>query len=270
MARRQGIFWILTLPGTWSPPDTLPDRLQWIRGQQELAVGGLLHWQVFVAFKSKTSLAGVKTIFPPETHAELSRSEAAIDYCWKEETSVAGTRFELGARPFRRASATDWESVWTNAKLGDLSAIPASVRVQSYRTLRAIQADYSEPVEMDRQCWVFWGATGTGKSRRAWEEAGVGAYPKDPRSKFWCGYRGHENVVIDEFRGGIDVSHMLRWLDRYPVLVEVKGGSCVYTAKRLWITSNLHPREWYPELDESTKSALLRRLIVTEYINPFP
>jgi len=34
------------------------------------------------------------------------------------------------------------------------------------------------------------------------------------------GYRGQEHVVFDEFRGGIDISHVLRWFDRYPVIVE--------------------------------------------------
>jgi len=112
---------------------------------------------------------------------------------------------------------------------------------------------------------VYWGRTGTGKSRRAWDEAGLDAYPKDPRTKFWCGYREHENVVIDEFRGGIDISHLLRWFDRYPVVVELKGGATCLKAKTIWITSNIHPNDWYPELDDETKSALMRRLNITHF-----
>lgn len=114
---------------------------------------------------------------------------------------------------------------------------------------------------------MFWGATGVGKSRRAWAEATFDAYPKDPRTKFWDGYRGQEHVVIDEFRGGIDVSHLLRWLDRYPVNVEIKGSSTTLCAKKFWITSNLPPEQWYPDLDEATKLALLRRLNVTHLLN---
>jgi hypothetical protein len=111
---------------------------------------------------------------------------------------------------------------------------------------------------------VFWGLTGTGKSMRAWDEAGLMAYPKDPRTKFWCGYGSQEHVVIDEFRGGIDVSHMLRWLDRYPVIVEIKGASVVLRATHIWITSNIHPKAWYPLLDDATYEALERRLTITE------
>jgi len=86
------------------------------------------------------------------------------------------------------------------------------------------------------------------------------AYPKDPRTKFWDGYRAHRNVVMDEFRGSIDIGHMLRWMDRYPVIVEVKGSSAVLQAEKIWITSNLHPREWYPGLDNATYLALERRM----------
>jgi len=118
---------------------------------------------------------------------------------------------------------------------------------------------------MERICMVFWGKTGTGKSRRAWEEAGMDAYCKDPRTKFWDGYQDEENVVIDEFRGGIDISHLLRWLDRYPVRVEIKGSSKPLKAKKIWITSNLSPLMWYPLIDEETLAALMRRLIVEEF-----
>lgn len=89
-----------------------------------------------------------------------------------------------------------------NRRSNDLAKIPANVRVVNYRTIRAIGSDFQVAVGIVRQVEVFWGTTGTGKSRRAWDEAGVGAYSKCPRSKFWDGYQGQENVVVDEFRGG--------------------------------------------------------------------
>lgn len=112
---------------------------------------------------------------------------------------------------------------------------------------------------------MYWGVTGAGKSRRAWDEAGLNAYPKDPRTKFWDGYRNHENVVIDEFRGDIDIAHLLRWFDRYPVIVECKGSSIVLSAKKIWITSNLDPRQWFPNTDQATIDALMRRLTITHF-----
>jgi len=118
---------------------------------------------------------------------------------------------------------------------------------------------------MERTCYVYWGVTGAGKSRRAWDEASLSAYPKSPSTKFWDGYVGQEHVVLDEFRGEIGISHLLRWLDRYPVTVETKGSAVVLSARRIWITSNISPRDWYPNLDEATMDALLRRLEVTHF-----
>ena len=118
---------------------------------------------------------------------------------------------------------------------------------------------------MERSAKVFWGRTGTGKSRLAWEEAGLEAYAKDPRTKWWDGYMGQTHVVIDEFRGTIDIVHLLRWLDRYPVRVENKGGSVSLSATRFWFTSNLDPRLWYPDVDAETVAALVRRIEIHHF-----
>ena len=257
MARRQGIFWLLTIPGHHYMP-FLPSTCCWIRGQRETGEGGFDHWQLLAAFSQKKTLSQVRDTFGP-FHAELSRSDAAADYVWKLDTRIEGTQFELGTRPFRRNSKPDWDAVWTAATGGAVESVPSNLRVLHYRTLRNIAADYARPVAIDRIVYVFWGGTGLGKSRRAWDEAGVDAYCKDPRSKFWCGYSDQKHVILDEFRGGIDPSHLLRWLDRYPVIVEVKGSSRPLLATHIWITSNVSPDNWYPDLDPETKLALRRR-----------
>lgn len=258
----QGVYWLLTIPQHNYVP-YLPPSCNYIRGQLEC--GGntnYLHWQLLVVFKSKCRLAAVKRTFGDGIHAELSKSKAANDYVWKDETRVEGTQFELGERPFKRNCSTDWASVVDNAKRGRMENIPSDVLVRYYGNIRRIAMDNLQPVAQEREIIVYWGPSGTGKSRRAWNEAGFDAYPKDPLSKFWDGYRDQPNVVIDEFRGGISIGHVLRWFDRYPVIIEVKGAGVVLSAKKIWITSNLPPEQWYPDLDEATKQALMRRLTV--------
>lgn len=254
---------MLTIPAHSFTP-YLPPAVLYIKGQLERAASGYLHWQILVV-TGKCRGTRIKSIFG-DVNIELTRSDAADQYVWKDDTSVEGTRFELGSKPFRRNRKTDWDSVRQQAIRGDLSEVPSDVFVRCYNQLRRIGQDHLQPMAMERTCSVYWGKTGTGKSRRAWEEASLEAYPKDPRTKFWDGYRSHQHVVIDEFRGGIDIAHMLRWLDRYPVIVEVKGSSTVLCASRIWITSNLDPREWYPLADEETKAALLRRLNITQFL----
>jgi len=262
----QGVYWIGTLY-EYSTPTQLPPGATWLKGQQEVCPStGRIHCQLIAGFTRSVRLAAVKRIMAtPTGHWELTRSAAAESYVWKDETSVPGTRFELGARPIRRNRACDWELVREHAVAGNLGLIPADIYVRYYFGLTRIAADNALPVEIERECFVFWGATGTGKSRRAWNDAGLSAFAKDPRSKWWCGYRNQEHVVIDEFRGAIDVSHLLRWLDRYPVSVETKGSSRPLKANKIWITSNLDPRLWYPDIDAETLSALLRRLNITHF-----
>jgi hypothetical protein len=141
--------------------------------------------------------------------------------------------------------------------------------ISNYNALKRIATDHLAPVAIEREIFVYVGPTGTGKSHRAWSEASLNAFPKDPRTKFWDGYQGQEHVVMDEFRGAIDISHMLRWLDKYPVIIEVKGSSTVLKAKKIWITSNLNPHEWYPDIDIQTLQALMRRIICISLTTPY-
>lgn len=256
-------FWILTINRLdWVP--CLPEACVYITGQPEVGESGYRHWQVMAVFRNKVTLVGAKRSFPETAHLEPTRSDAARAYVNKEETRD-GDPFEFGELPIRRNNACDWSNIKTLAKEGKIDEIPADVYIRYYRTLLCIAADNASPVGMERTVFVYFGRTGTGKSRRAWQEAGDAAYSKDPRSKFWCGYRRHTNVVMDEFRGGIDISHLLRWTDRYPVAVELKGSSTPLVANKIWITSNVHPMNWYPELDFETKQALMRRLQITEF-----
>lgn len=267
MPSPQGRYFLLTIPFNEFTPYLPPD-LAYIKGQLEQgSTTGYQHWQVLASFHNKVTCAKVKQIFGSTTHVELSRSAAANDYVWKEDTRVDGTQFELGRLAMKRNCPQDWDKVVESVKAGRFDEVPSDILVRNYGNLKKIHVDSLAPVATEKEVYVYWGATGTGKSRRAWAEATFEAYPKDPNSKFWDGYRGQENVVFDEYRGAISISHMLRWLDRYPTIVEVKGSSCVLACKRIWITSNLSPDMWYSELDEETKSALRRRFTQVIHFN---
>lgn len=247
------------------PFSELPAGSNWIKGQCEICpTTGRRHVQFVVGFEKQQRLAAVKR-YLGEGHYEPTRSVKADEYVHKDATSVPGTRFEFGTKAFRRNVAHDWDQIKALAQSGELESIPSDIYVRYYHALSRIAIDHLQPVAVERNCYVFWGTTGTGKSLRAWSEAGPSAFSKDPRTKWWCGYKSQKNIVIDEFRGSIDVSHLLRWLDRYPVVVEVKGGARPLAAESYWITSNLDPRKWYPEIDDETLAALLRRLNITHF-----
>lgn len=92
----QGRYWILTIPfASWSVPETLPDKIKYLKGQQEIGESGYHHWQLLCC-SEKMRLNALKALFCTQAHIELTRSEAADQYVWKEDTRVEGSQFELG------------------------------------------------------------------------------------------------------------------------------------------------------------------------------
>lgn len=262
-------WWIVTVPETdWNP--SLSDGIVYCKGQLEQGeTTEYRHWQVVFNTKKKVRPQQAKRLFGCETaHIEKTRSAAALEYVWKQETRVEGTQFELGKKPMKRNSPTDWDTVRENAKKGKLEDIPSDVYVRCYNQLKRIETDHREIGEDEvKRVIVYYGDTGVGKSRLAHKEAREaegGLYKKIPNTKWWCGYRSQENIIIDEFFGDktISLQNLLIWLDEYACTVETKGGSVPFAGKRIWITSNLHPSEWYPDAREEHKKALLRRLSI--------
>lgn len=259
----QALYWLLTIPQHQFIP-YLPPQCSYIKGQLEEGAGGFIHWQVIAVFKNKTRLGGVREVFGP-AHAEPTKSKAAMDYVWKEETRIAGTQFEIGKLAIKRNSAEDWEIIWEQSKRRAYEEIPADIRIRCFTTINRIADEFQDPLPRPgviTKCFV--GVSGSGKTFSAYTEAPK-AYWKDSTTIWWDGYKGQEEVIIDEFRGGIAVELLLRWLDGYPVSVQVKGGSRAIAARKFWITSNRHPKHWYPDLDARSTEALLRRLQITEF-----
>lgn len=270
--RRQARYWICTRPYCEhvGRPSIKPG-VEYIKGQlEEGEETGYLHWQFIIYCKTKVSRPKIKEWFGADCHCEPTRSAAAEDYVWKDRTAVDGTRWSEGQIPFNRTRKRDWElEVWEKATRGELLSIDADIRVRCYKTLRQIELDYLEPTEHQVTTYVYWGKTGLGKSRRAKIEAGKDYYPKGPTNIWWNGYRGQSNVIIDEFRGRIGCEHLLTWCNpwRLKTIIEPKGTGRALEATSIWITSNLDPREWYPDLDEDTKEALLRRFKIVHFLN---
>lgn len=86
-------YWLGTIAVSagWVPPTEVVAPLVWLRGQQELGEGGFEHFQVFASFSKPQRLRAVKGLLgAPTGHFEPSRSVAAEEYVWKEDTRVEG------------------------------------------------------------------------------------------------------------------------------------------------------------------------------------
>lgn len=179
---RHFILTISARDNVFQPTASILSRdLVYVRGQLELGESGFLHWQLVASFSRAIRRSAVLRLFPGGAHVEPTRSEAARDYVWKQDTRVDGTQFEFGQLPFRRNNKRDWDAILDSAKNGNLTDIDAATLVTHYGNLKRIQRDHLRPTALVRSVYVYWGATGTGKSRLAWDNAGFDAFPKDPR-----------------------------------------------------------------------------------------
>ena len=108
------------------------------------------------------------------------------------------------------------------------------------------------------QCHIFWGAAGSGKTRRAYEETQAfapGSYLYsiscgDGHNLWFDGYDGEGCALIDDFYGQISFAFWLRLMDRYPIKLQIKGGYTYANWTRIYITSNKCPCQWWPNLAE--------------------
>lgn len=256
-------YWLLTIPkDAYQPPAELPQQLVWLRGQQERGAGGFEHWQLVAGFKNSQRLAGVKSLFGRQCHAEPSRSSAANEYVFKDDTAVQGTRFELGQQPFKRNSKTDWNNARELAKQGKLDDCPPDVYIKYYRTLKEIARDHMiKPVDLNSVCgiWIY-GPPGVGKSHYARQHYGPDIFFK-PQNKWWDGYQSEKTVLIDDFDSK-QLGHLLKiWADKYSFVAETKGNSIHIRPDRIIITSNYSIEEIFTE-DAALCDAIKRRFYI--------
>ncbi len=114
---------------------------------------------------------------------------------------------------------------------------------------------------------MVWGPTGTGKTYGAIKymasKFGNDFHVQRFRphvEEWWDGYVSQPGIIIEEFEGSdvVSYSRLLAILDRYQLLLPVKGGFKQARFKEVIFTSNRSPEDWYCNRGET--SELDRRL----------
>lgn len=277
----QGNYFIVTLSAAqnvWTPTEALLEHFSYVKGQLELGEGGFLHWQFVVYCSRRRRCGALLPLLPRGVHIEVVRNRvAALNYVCKDDTCAdINSRFEFGSLPVNRNSDTDWAAVRAAANVGDFDSIPDDVMIRfTSNILLYSRFNLPEPPQRDAiEVKYYYGVSGAGKSHQAFMEAreaaaGEQIYIKLNSNKWWDGYRGHTCVVIDDFEGGVGLSHLKRWFDKYPCYVEVKGGTIPLKATRFWVTSNYSIEELYPNANRASIVAIRRRMTIVHYSNPY-
>ena len=228
--------------------------VEYLAFQPERGATGTPHLQGVVVFKNPRTLSGVASLFanggPKLVHFEVMRGtiDQAVDYCSKEDSRdpAAGFIFEEhGVRPVGQGVRTDIEAVASlvrdGKRLREIADSNGAEYIKYHRGIQAMALLYQEPRREKPLVYWFWGPTGTGKTRTAYDTSqadGNDPYFKPGTTKWWDGYDGQVDVIIDDYRKDFSTfAEFLRLLDRYPFRVEVKGGTVEFVAKRIYITT---------------------------------
>ncbi len=249
-------YWVFTInnPTEAEKPENW-DHVVYCVYQLEGGERNTPHWQGYVVLTKNMYLTGVKKL-NRRAHWEKRRGthDEAKLYCSKTETRI-GCTVEFGVEPVHEpGKRNDLLSLKRALDEGKTEfEISRDDELFPYwcRFPRAFQA-YKRLGDEKERNWhtfttVLWGPSGTGKTRKVHEMAPDAYWLPRPNggSVFFDGYHGQEDVVIDEFKGWLPRQLLCMMLDRYPLQVNTKGGSTTFLPKRVWITSNFNPTEWY-------------------------
>lgn len=232
------------------------DRIKYFVGQYEICPSTQRrHLQFYCEFRSKVSLATIRSIFGPTVHVEPRRGtqREARDYCTKSDTRESGP-YEYG-EPNDPGKRSDLEQIKKDLDDGkDMRYISNEYFGQFLRYRKSFEAYKllnQTPRTWEMENSVLWGEPGTGKTKLAYDlaqrdEVDVFALMRNQNGAVWFdGYLGQEILLIDDYYGWIPLAFLLQLLDRYPMQVQTKGGTVPFTSKKIIFTSNKSPQHWY-------------------------
>jgi hypothetical protein len=229
---------------------------------KEVGESNTPHLQGFVIFQARKRLSAVKALPGfSRAHLEVARgtSQQAKEYCLKEGDFIeTGTCPATAGQAGGDAEKERWKRTRAAAVAGNMEEIEDDIFIRHYFGLRAIRKDYMvKPADLDGVCGVWiWGPPGVGKSHRARAD-----YPNPymkMQNKWWDGYQGEDNVLIDDVDDNKLGHHYKIWADKYSFLGESKGSSHHIRPKKIIITSNYSIDELW-NADSIMAAAIKRR-----------
>lgn len=232
------------------------------------------HIQGYFEAPNPVSAAGLKKRDAIATFTKCEGSAAQnIHYCSKPvldcncekckdcEKPVAGF-FEFGERPKGQGKRTDLDDVIDKVKDGaslrDIAMDHSKTYVRNFRGVISLKNILAPKRDFQTIVLVYWGPTGTGKTRHAKEIAGDDVFTLThdmvngtSGQVWWDLYDGQSTVILEEFYGWIKMTQLFALIDSGALQVQTKGGSTSFRAERIIITSNKDPKEWYPKIQEN-------------------
>lgn len=285
MSDKQYKYWCFTLnnPTIEDHPPNIWEDVEYVIWQHEQGENGTEHLQGYVCFMKQKRLGWIRKECSDRAHweprAQNSNHEAAKHYCMKPVAgcecvhcddcppSLGGpwTYGDDSKIPTKKGQRTDirdlFDALKGGAKAVDIMLNPDMFGMwcRYYRAIDRFILDNEPKRNWITFTQVYWGVSGCGKTRRAHYEAslkddGTVGEPyyvlRKPQGGgvYWDGYNGEKNIIIDEFYGWIPRTQMQVLCDRYPAVIDIKLGARNFVAKKIWITSNEPPKDWWKNI----------------------
>ncbi len=246
--------------------DEWNDLIQYVIIQEEVGEEGTVHLQGYLELKKALRMGRMKNLFGQRYHFEKRRGtqSQAIAYCKKVPDRTGGFTLEYGVPKRTGAGGRLADAVGALKEGKGIDEIADQFPTQFVMWKDKLE-DYALGLKGERD-WamdvqIYVGASGTGKSYTAQqsEDFYVAPWPTGGRW-WWPHYKGQYTVIMDEFRHQIKMDVMLKMMDRYVWHLEAKGRNFEFCSRQIIITTNVDPKNWYPNLSRQKKEPLARRI----------
>lgn len=242
---------------------------------KEIGAEGTPHLQGYFEMSTQMTLTTFKKKLHPTAHFEKAKGTADHNLKYIVGPFVDGDKVKpynsdhvIRGKPKSQGKRSDLET--TRAVLKETGKMRDVVEVSnSFQSIKMAEV-YLKYHEKSRTwkpevSW-FYGATGTGKTKLAYELMSP-CYTCCANAKWFEGYDAHENVIIDDMRfDTFKFNDLLRFLDRYEYRVECKGSSRQFLAKKIIITAPTSPTEMFRGHTDEHLQQLIRRIdIIKEF-----
>ena len=110
----------------------------------------------------------------------------------------------------------------------------------------------------------MFGPSGCGKTRSFVREQPDGCCLPVNNGFWFDGYEGHDAVLLDEFAGKMSKWSLVdtkRIIDTYTPNVPVKGSFVNWRPTKIYIATNVHPKDWYDYSDRTDEYIQIVRRI---------
>lgn len=231
------------------------------RCAKEVGENGTPHLQGAITFERTYRMAALKKLFP-RAHWKPGITIDPENYCIKGEIIIDIVNREQG----KRTDLAEAIEVGRTEGYREMAIAHPETFVKYHRGLKELLFTIEEPKEWyDTKVYIFWGPTGSGKSRKARQmDPNLYNIPEPNNGSLWFdGYRGQKTILLDDFYGWIKYHTLLQITDGYPYQAPTKGSFVHRQWDTVIITSNKPPEKWY---NRDEINALKRRITSIEHV----